>query len=124
MKIGGLWETIGPLLAKREGQGWVYGLQTSGRHANPVGLVHGGTLMALLDHTMTLVAYALNDKTPALTVQMENRFLNAARPGDLLVGQAVLTHRTGSMLFLDATLHVGDRLIADATAIMKAKPDA
>ncbi|MDF0599269.1 PaaI family thioesterase [Psychromarinibacter sp. C21-152] len=120
MRIGGLWDAIGPLLARRDGDSWRYGLQTDARHANPVGLIHGGTLTALLDHAMTLIALTANDKQPAVTVQMETRFLSAARPGDLLEADARLDRRTGSMMFLSCTLSVAGDEIATGSAIMKA----
>ena len=44
MSIPGHMEMLGPLLAQRAGDLWRYALQTDERHANPVGLVHGGVL--------------------------------------------------------------------------------
>ncbi len=119
MKIGGLWAAIGPLLARRDGDSWRYGLQTDERHANPVGLIHGGTLTALMDHAMTLIAVTANDRQPAVTVQMETRFLSAARPGDLLQADARLDRRTGTMMFLSCRISAGEDDIAAGSAIMK-----
>lgn len=119
MKIGGLWSSIGPLLARRDGDGWRYAVQAGEAHANPIGLVHGGALAALLDHAMSLTAYAACDRQPAVTIQMETRFLAAARPGELLEAVATLRRRAGATLFLDAEIAVGDRAVACGSAVMK-----
>ncbi|WP_172293737.1 PaaI family thioesterase [Pseudoruegeria sp. HB172150] len=124
MKIGGLWQTIGPLLARRDGDGWRYGLATDERHGNVLGLVHGGTVTSLMDHAMTLVAYEACERQPAVTVQMETRFIAAARPGDLLEAAAELRERTGSLLFLDCRIAVGDRAVAAGSAVMKLRRTA
>ena len=122
MRIGGLIGEIGPLLARRQGEGWQYALRTHGAHANTLGVIHGGTLMTLLDQTATLVALWVTDSKGVVTVQMDTRFLSAARAGELLEAEGRLRHRTRSTLFLDAEISVGDRAIADATVIMKVVP--
>ena len=123
LPVAGLWSAIGPLLARRDGEGWIYGLATDDRHANPIGLIHGGTLTALMDHAMTLVAFAACDRTPALTVQMETRFLSAARPGDLLVARSTLDRRAGTTLFLSCRVGSGETVVAAGSALMKLRPE-
>ncbi len=119
MKIGGLWDTIGPLLSRKDGDGWRYGLQTDDRHANVLGLIHGGTVTSLADHAMTLVAYAACERQPAVTVQMETRILGSARPGELLEAVATLRELTRSLVFLDCRIEVEGRTVAAGSAVMK-----
>ena len=54
-----------------------------------------------------------------MTVQMNTNFLNAARPGDFLEVDVRVRKRSGSMLFMDAILTVGNREIATASCILK-----
>lgn len=122
MKLGGLIGRIGPLLARRQGDSWCYGLRTSEAHGNPIGVIHGGTLMTLLDQTATLIAVFVTGEKAVMTVQLDTRFLGPAKVGDLIEGTARLRHRTGSMLFLDAELSVDGRPVADASVIMKIVP--
>ncbi|WP_428310568.1 PaaI family thioesterase [Hydrocarboniphaga sp.] len=122
LKTIGLMQRIGPLLARRDGDSWRYGLRTGPEHGNPIGVIHGGTLMALLDQTATLIGVWLTGEKAMVTVQMDTRFLDAGRVGDLLEGEATLRHRTRTMLFLDARLSVAGRPIADASVIMKVLP--
>ena len=118
-KMTGLMGQLGPLLARRDGESWRYGLRTTEMHGNPIGVIHGGTLMTMLDQTATMIALWITGEKAVLTVQMDTRFLAAGRVGDLLEGTATLRHRTGSLLFIDAQLSVDGRAIADASLIMK-----
>lgn len=119
MKIGGLAETLGPLLARRDGDSWRYALRTDEAHSNPLGMVHGGTLMTLLDLAATLLALWHTKQQGLVTLQMDTRFMSAARTGDFLEATGRMRHRTRSMVFMDAEVLVGDRRIADATVIVK-----
>lgn len=124
LKLGGLMGRIGPLLARRYGDSWRYALRTGEEHGNPIGVIHGGTLMTLLDQTATLIALWLTGEKAVLTVQMDTRFLASAKVGDLIEGEARLRHSTRSMLFIDAELSVAGRAVADASLIMKILPQS
>lgn len=119
MNLKGLVERIGPVLSQRAGDGWRYGLVMGEAHVNALGIVHGGTLMTLLDHTGAMSAVWYTKARSIITVSLNTRFLGVARVGDLVVGEARLTRDTASLIFLDAQLTTGDRLIADAAIIMK-----
>ncbi|MCA1337113.1 PaaI family thioesterase [Pseudooceanicola marinus] len=120
MRIDGLIGLIGPLLRPDPRDDTPrYALQTDARHANALGVIHGGTLTALLDQAIALLAWEAAERQPTVTVQMDTRFLDAARPGDLLIARPRIRRQTRSLLFLDAELTVGDRPVADATAVMK-----
>lgn len=119
LKTPGLMQLIGPLLCRRDGGAWRYGLATGSDHTNPAGLIHGGTLTALLDHALSLVAWNAVERQPVVTVQMNTTFLNAAQAGDFLEVDVVLRQRSGSVLFVDGHITSGGREIAAASAIMK-----
>lgn len=115
----GLLSTLGPLLSRREGQGWVYGLRVDARHLNPAGIVHGGTLTSLLDHALSTVAWEQAGRIPCVTLQLNTSFVRAARPGQLLLARGTVTSSSGSMLFLNGSLHADNELLATAQAVMK-----
>ncbi|MGI3166287.1 PaaI family thioesterase [Pseudooceanicola sp. 200-1SW] len=124
MRIEGLIGLIGPLLRPDprpdpQAEPPRYALQTDARHANPLGLVHGGVLTALLDQALALIAWEAAERQPTVTVQMDTRFLGAARPGDLLIARPRIRQLTRSLIFLDGEITVADRPVADATAVMK-----
>jgi len=115
----GLMTTLGPLLSRREAAGWAYGLRIDARHLNQAGIVHGGTATALMDQAVSAIAWEHAGKVACVTVQLNMSFLRATQPRQLLVARGAVTHGSGSLLFLDGTLHADDTLVATAQAVMK-----
>ncbi|SCY90285.1 PaaI family thioesterase [Paracoccus tibetensis] len=116
----GFMEVVGPLLKSRQpNESNTYGLLTDQRHANAIGIVHGGVITTLLDQAIAIVAWNAADRQPTVTVQMDASFLGAAKVGDFLTVRAQVRHATRSLMFLDAEVFSGDAAIARATAIMK-----
>ncbi|MEU5861557.1 PaaI family thioesterase [Nonomuraea sp. NPDC047529] len=91
--------------------------QAGERFANPVGVVQGGFLAAMLDDTMgpALVATLPEDQF-ALTLDLQVQFLRPARPGRL-VGRGRVVRRGKDVCFLAGELLAPDgRTVATATA--------
>ncbi len=91
--------------------------QASEQFANPVGVIQGGFLAAMLDDTLgpALVATLPPDKfAPTLALQVQ--FLRPARPGRL-VGRGRVVQRGKEVCFLSGELVDPDgKLVATATA--------
>ena len=119
VKIDGFMGLIGPLQTRRIGGEKHYGLQTDARHGNAIGTVHGGVLASLLDQAVALEAWSAAGRQPTATVQMDTRFLGAARPGDFLEASGSIRHMTRALAFVDAEVTRGGELVATATALMK-----
>lgn len=119
-ELPGFIHTAGPLWIRREDEGWAYGIATTPAHANPAGLVHGGVLTTLLDHTISTVAWEAAGRKPCVTVQLDTHFLAAAAPGDFIEVRAQVLRTTASLVFLQGQLTSGSGGgIAVATAVMK-----
>jgi len=120
IRIEGFMGQIGPLLRSTgiEDRN-TYGLQTNDGHKNHIGLVHGGVLTSLLDQVVAIVAWNAADRQPTVTVQMDTRFLGAARAGDFLEARARIRHNTRSLIFVEADITSSKRPVASASAIMK-----
>lgn len=117
----GFMEMIGPVLRQKKEDGSKrYGLQIDERHLNTLGVVHGGVIIGLLDQVLANEAWAATDRKPLVTIQLDTRFIKAARKGDFVTSEATVRRGTRSLVFVDADLvsENGD-LIATATAIMK-----
>jgi hypothetical protein len=97
--LPGLMGGLGPLLTRREGDGWAYALH--------------------LNHALSTIAWQASERTPCVTVQLNISFLGASRPGQLLVARGRVTHQTGSLLFMEGTLHADNAHVASAQAVMK-----
>lgn len=91
--------------------------QASHQFTNPVGVVQGGFLAAMLDDTMgpALVATLPEDRF-APTLDLHVQYLRPARPGRL-VGRGRVVQRGREVCFLAGELLDSDgRLVATATA--------
>ena len=111
---------IGPLWTRRLPQeGWAYGILADDRHTNPAGRVHGGLLMSLIDHAMSTVAWEHVGRIACVTVQMDTRFLGAAKAGEFVVANASVEKATSSLVFTRGVLRVHGQDIVSASAVMK-----
>lgn len=118
-ELTGFIHTAGPLWTRREGEAWAYGLLTGPGHANPAGLVHGGALTTLLDHAISSVAWEAVGRRPCVTVQLDTHFLAAVEPGRFVAARAQVLRATGSLVFMQGSLHCDDETVASASAVMK-----
>ena len=118
--INGYVDLIGPLLrSKKPGDRHVYGLLAQEKHENRLGTIHGGVLAGLLDQVIAITAWDAADRQPTVTVQMDIRFLGAAKAGAFLEARAAIKHSTRSLVFVDADITCEDKKIATGTAVMK-----
>lgn len=119
MRVAGFMSRLGQLQALRGPDGWRYGLLADDSHLNAVGVVHGGVITSLIDHTVALCAWEAAGRRPVVTVQCDTRFLAPARSGDFIEARAMLHHQGRSLIHLNAEICVAGRLIASGAAIMK-----
>lgn len=81
-------------------------------HTNPLGVVHGGLYMSILDAAMGNAVRSLGVK--AVTVDLSTGFVAAAALGDQLIASGEVIKSGKSMLFARAQVASGNRIIADA----------
>ena len=110
---------LGVPWAKREGEGWRYGLLTSEAHANPQGAVHGGVLVTLADHGLSMLAWEAADRAACTTIQLNTHFLDAVRPGEFVELHGEVTRRTRALVFTRGTLLAGGRPVAATDGIWR-----
>lgn len=119
MKLPGFASLIGPIWSKKENDTWIYGLQTTNEHANGIGIIHGGLIASLADQSMSVAAWVDAKKAPVATIQLDLRFLTAAKPGDFIEVMSQVRHVSKSIIFVEATLTVSDKQIAIASGVWK-----
>lgn len=121
---GAFMSVAGPLWARREGEGWVYGVWSTGAHLNPAGAVHGGLLATLADHAISTVAWEAASRMPCVTVQLDTQFLAPVAAGVLVEARAQLVRRTSGLLFMRGLLQVAGQDVLVAQALMKVQSTA
>ena len=88
------------------------------RHANGLGLVHGGMLTAFLDGLMGAAVYRSVRQT-AVTIHLSVDFLHMARVGEWVLGEARVTRTTRDVAFVEARAHVGGTDVVRGSAVFK-----
>ncbi|NMK45132.1 PaaI family thioesterase [Achromobacter sp. Bel] len=110
---------IGPLWARKEGDGWAYGLLAGAAHLNPAGVVHGGLLTALLDHGLSAIAWEAMARRACVTVQLDTHFLMAARAGQFLEVRGRVLRATSCLVFMEGDVGVAGAAVATGVAVLK-----
>lgn len=82
------------------------------QHTNPLGAVHGGLYMSILDAAMGNAVRSLGVK--AVTVDLSTGFIAAAALGEVLIASGEVIKSGKSMLFARAQVTAGNRIVADA----------
>lgn len=108
----------GPFYDKEEPGCFRRGFRARKRHCNGHGIVHGGLLMAFADSLLAGAAW-LETRKRIVTIRMTSDFLSMARPGDWVEGAGGVTRATRSIVFTEAQIQVGDRLVLTASGLFK-----
>ena len=90
-------------------------------HMNGGGALHGGMMMALADIAMGKTVHAAleGEGQRAMTVSLNCDFIGPVKLGETIVSRVAITRRTRSIVFVTATLAVGERTIMTATGLWK-----
>ena len=110
---------VGPVWRAADGSDFRFTVREV--HMNGGGALHGGMMMALADIAMgkTVHAALAADGQRAMTVSLNCDFIGAVKLGETIVTQVQITRRTRSIVFVTATLAVGERTVMTATGLWK-----
>ncbi len=88
------------------------------RHANGLGLVHGGMLSSFLDGLMGAAVFRAA-RRPGVTIHLSVDFLHMARVGEWVMGEARVTRATKDVAFVEARAHVAGRDVVRGSGVFK-----
>ena len=88
------------------------------RHANGLGLVHGGMLSAFMDGVLAGAVWRVGGKT-AVTIHLSIDFLHMARVGEWVMGEAKLTRATKDIAFAEGRAYVGGHDVVRCSGVFK-----
>ncbi len=108
---------VGPLHL-RDADG-AYAFQAAQKHANLIGVVHGGMLMSFADRALGETAMRAADGANCVTIQLEMKFIDVGRLGDWIEIRPQVVKRTGSLVFMRGDVREGSRLLASADGVWK-----
>ena len=114
---GRLRHLVGPLWTHKDADSLAFAILPEARHANRLGIRRGGMLMTLADRVMGETARAEQPDQRHATMQLDVDFINAARIGKLIEARARVVRRTRQLMFIEARLTAGTRILAKGTGI-------
>ncbi|MET0272201.1 MAG: PaaI family thioesterase [Phenylobacterium sp.] len=88
------------------------------RHANGLGLVHGGMLSAFMDGVLAGSVWRATGRT-GVTIHLSVDFLHMARMGEWVFGEARVTRATKDVAFAEGRAYVGGHDVVRASGIFK-----
>lgn len=113
-------DQIAPLYWRKHDAGADFFLPVLKRHTNPLGIVHGGVEMTMLDICLGATAgVVVGHRGVYPTVNLNISFMAAAGEGEALLAQAEVTKITRSLAFVTGRISAGDRVLATATGVYK-----
>ena len=119
-------DAAGPFFWRREADGQVRcAMRVERKHLNGGGRVHGGCLMTFADMALFAICRHELGSARAVTVALDNQFLDAGFEGELLEATGELTRAGGSLLFARGQISSGARtLLTFSGVIKKIRPKA
>lgn len=116
----GFVDHVGPFYVRKEASGLrSFGFIAEPRHANLIGVVHGGMLMTLADRALGVGAWDAADGKPSVTIQFDMQFLSAVKMGEFAELAPELVRLTRSLVFMRGTLTVAGKPAAAANGVWK-----
>jgi len=113
-----LLDLLGPIYTRGSGLQLEIGLRTDSRHANGRGTLHGGVLATLADVGMGYaMAFSSDPPLPLITASMTLDYLSAVQINEWLEVRVEHSKKGRRLAFATVGLHVGDRMVARASAV-------
>ena len=110
---------IGPFWVRPWGDSFRYAFLAADKHHNRRGVVQGGMLMSFADRSMGMTCWYANGQRPQATVQLDMHFVDAVQIGEFVEAKCEVVRRTRALIFMNADLVVGTRVVATAKGIWK-----
>jgi uncharacterized protein (TIGR00369 family) len=116
----GFVDHVGPFYVRKEASGLrSFGFVAEPRHANLIGVVHGGMLMTLADRALGVGAWDAAEGKPSVTIQFDMQFLSAVKMGEFAELAPEVVRLTRSLVFMRGTLTVSGKAAAAANGVWK-----
>lgn len=115
---GGFSTHNGPYFHRPDGEGAHHAFYALPRHANGLGLVHGGMMTSFLDSLLAAAVFRGGQRV-SVTIHLSVDFLHMARVGEWVMGEAKLTRLAGDVAFAEGRAFARGVDVARATGVFK-----
>jgi len=112
-------DLVGPIWRREDGKHPRFGFIVAPKHLNRAGNLHGGMLMAVADQAMAMTARAATGGKRHATIELNTQFIDAVRLGEFVEVNPEVARATRSLVFMQAKMFVGARLVGTTSGIWK-----
>jgi uncharacterized protein (TIGR00369 family) len=112
-------DLVGPIWRREDGERLRFGFVAAPKHLNRAGNLHGGMLMTLADQAMAMTARKASGSKRHATIELNIQFVGAVRLGDFVEAHPEIVRATRSLVFMQAKMFVGSRVVVTTNGIWK-----
>ena len=112
-------DLVGPIWKRKDGDRLCFGFVVAPKHLNRAGNLHGGMLMTLADNAMAIAARDASGARRHATIELNIQFVGAVRLGEFVEAHPEVARATRSLVFMQAKMFVGSRLVVTTNGIWK-----
>jgi uncharacterized protein (TIGR00369 family) len=117
-------DLVGPIWKHEEGERLRFGFVVAPKHLNRAGNLHGGMLMTLADQSMAMTARKATGGKRHATIELNTQFVGGVRLGEFVEAHPEVVRATRSVVFMQAKMFVGTRVVVTTSGIWKILDDA
>jgi uncharacterized protein (TIGR00369 family) len=88
-------------------------------HLNTGKIVHGGFLSTIADTGMGTAAHQIAGDKRCVTINLDLKFISAAKQGDKLIGNVKILKKTKTLVFINCKIHNNEDIIVSASGTWK-----
>jgi uncharacterized protein (TIGR00369 family) len=119
LRHAGFAELTGPLWKRDDGGRLRFGFVVGQKHLNYARILHGGMLTTLADLAMGMTAWRATGGKAHATIELNMQFVSSVRPGEFVEAQCEVVRAARSVVFMQAKMFAGARIVAAASGIWK-----
>lgn len=112
-------ELVGPIWGSDDSGKPRFGFTVAPKHLNRSGNLHGGMLMTLADQAMAMAARRATGSKRHATIELNIQFVDGVKLGEFVVACPEVARATRSVVFMQAKMFVGARLVVTTSGIWK-----
>jgi uncharacterized protein (TIGR00369 family) len=117
-------DLVGPIWRRKDGDQLRFGFIVAPKHLNRAGNLHGGMLMTLADNAMAITARDASGARRHATIELNIQFVGAVQLGEFVEAHPEVARATRSLVFMQAKMFVGTRLVVTTNGIWKILEEA
>jgi uncharacterized protein (TIGR00369 family) len=112
-------DLVGPIWHSEQDGKQRFGFVVAPKHLNRSGNLHGGMLMTLADQAMAMTARVATGGKRHATIELNIQFVDGVKLGEFVAACPEVVRATRSVVFMQAKMFVGERLVVTTNGIWK-----